>query len=67
MPAMNPLAILGEITKVLAQLPPGTLESVLGLAEVIVKSGDPKQAVKRAALAAASEQVSEATLRELLP
>lgn len=65
MPA-NPLAILDDIGTTIAHLPPHALGAILELVETVVKSDNPAEAAKRGAIAAASSQVSEATLRELL-
>jgi hypothetical protein len=58
--------VIGEVLRLVSKLPPEGLALVEKLVRALVSSPDPMRAVKRAAMAAASEAASEKIIREAL-
>lgn len=58
--------IIGEVVKLISKLPPEGLALFGKLVKALLSSPDPMRAVKRAALAVASEKASDAVLRRRL-
>ena len=58
--------LIGDVLKLVSKLPPEGLAVLGRLVKALLSSPDPMRAVKRAALAAASEQASDAAIRKAL-
>lgn len=58
--------MLDDILRLVSKLPPEALSLLARLVRSLLASKDPQAALRRAALAAASEEVSEAALRRML-
>ena len=58
--------ILDAVLKLVSKLPPEGLAFLGKLINALINADDPLRAVKRAALAAASEKASDAVLRKRL-
>jgi hypothetical protein len=55
--------LIGDVLKLVSKLPPEGLALVVKLIRALTSSPDPMRAVKRAAIAAASETASEKLIR----
>ncbi len=60
------VSALGEVGRALAKAPAPVVRVVVEVVKAILASPDPARAAKRAALAASSEEASEAALKRLL-
>ena len=58
--------LFDAIGRLLSRLPPEGYQILVKLVNALLTAKDPLEATKRAAMAAASEQASEAALRKLL-
>jgi hypothetical protein len=60
------MSLISELGSAAAKLAPAVLRIVVQTLRAIAASPDPLRAAKRAAIAATSEEASEAALKELL-
>ena len=58
--------LIGDVLKLVSKLPPEGLDLLSKLVKALLGSPDPLRAVKRAALAAASEKAADETIRRAL-
>ncbi len=60
------MGLLDDVLQLVSKLPPGALALLSKLMRTLLASKDPVSALRRATLAAASEQASEEALKKLL-